>query len=134
MFSINKISNILIAEKDSYFSWIPVFFGIGIIIYFKLPFEPDIKFSTASTLLLIGGAFTFKNIKNFFWLLVILSIISSGFLCANIRTMLVKDPTITKETSVKRVTGTIETISERKQGKRFVITNLTIGGINKRHC
>ncbi|MDA0780722.1 MAG: ComEC/Rec2 family competence protein [Rickettsiales bacterium] len=131
MSSQSKLQDIVIAEKDSYFLWIPVLFGIGVIAYFKIPFEPDIKISILLTALLLVGIFIYRKNTYLIWLLIISLIISCGFLSANLRTILVKAPVISKETGIKKITGTIESISSRTTGKRFVLTEIEIEGVAK---
>ncbi|PIR39642.1 MAG: hypothetical protein COV35_03825 [Alphaproteobacteria bacterium CG11_big_fil_rev_8_21_14_0_20_39_49] len=127
----SKLQDIVIAEKDSYFLWIPVLFGIGIITYFKIPFEPDIKISILLSALLLVGVFIYRKTTYLLWLLIISLIISCGFLSANLRTVLVKAPVMKKETGIRKIKGTIESISSRTTGKRFVLTEPEIEGLTK---
>lgn len=127
----NKVKEILLSENDTLFLWIPVLFGIGILCYFKLSFEPDVKVSIITTLLLIVGIFSFRKIKFVFWFFLISLLISSGFTSANIRSIYIKAPVITKKIGIKNIVGTIERIDSRPKGKRFLLTNLEIEGINQ---
>jgi competence protein ComEC len=106
--------------------WIPVLFGVGILVYFKIPFEPDIKISILVPSLLIVGAVSLKKIKIIFWTLIILLILSCGFLSAKIRAMSVQAPVLNQEIGVKKIQGVIENIETRTHGKRFILTDLKI--------
>jgi competence protein ComEC len=125
----NKILSILIAEKDSLFLWTPVLFGIGIVTYFKLPFEPDLKISITAAILLIIGIILFNKVKTVLWLNIISLIFCFGFLSANIRSVTANAPSLKWETGIRNITGTIESISSKPHGSRFLLKSPKIEGL-----
>jgi competence protein ComEC len=63
--------------------------------------------------------------------LIILLILSCGFVSAKIRAISVQAPVLTKEMGVKKIQGVIENVETRTHGKRFILTDLKIEGIEQ---
>ncbi len=116
-------------EKDSWILWFPVFFGIGIAIYFSLPFEPLVRYSLCAFIAAVIGCFAARKFKPLFWCMVIAATMTAGFLCSNIRTSAVKAPIIANEKGVKKITGVIRDIQSVPRGQRYIVGSLQIEGL-----
>ncbi len=115
--------------------WLPVWLGIGIGVYFSLPFEPPLALSLIVACvvfslwsLFIGIWPLSDNIYKRIILtgLFVLSFITGGFSLAKIRTEMVKAPVIAEEISFAPLEGRIHKLERMEQGVRFWITNLII--------
>ena len=133
---MNKLKQILINEKDSWILWVPVLFGIGVAIYFSADDYWNLKIS--------GGVFTLSLLLIFLLyrinsslktllitLAIVVSLISAGILSANLRTLNIDAPKITKDLGVKKIEGVVAEIHSRPHGNRFVLVNPHIEGLEK---
>ncbi|MCE3231810.1 MAG: ComEC family competence protein [Rickettsiaceae bacterium] len=127
---MQKLKNIFLAEKDSWILWFPVFFCIGIVFYFTLPFEPRLIYGITIFLVSSILALTFRKKSAFFLVFLTSAVISSGFVAANIRTLSIVAPVLQKETGIKKITGVVSEIQAMPSGSRFIITNPAIEGVD----
>lgn len=119
-----------LSERENWILWLPVFFGIGIIIYFSLPFEPPITFAIVATILPLAISYYLRFHRALMWLAIIVALIAAGFLTANLRALTVNAPMLEKTLGVKNISGKIYEVHTRPHGKRFVIENPLIEGIS----
>lgn len=126
------LKSTLLSEKDNWPLFVPVFFGIGVAVYFGLKKEPDVYYGLAVfCTLAISTMFLAYRRNKLFWLGLVLSIASAGFLSANIRAINVDAPILAKETGIVNVLGTIEEIKKRGTKSRFILKNPTIENMTK---
>jgi competence protein ComEC len=121
--ALTHLQNIFLLEKDNWILWIPVFFCIGISFYFSLQTEPSAIRSCIVLLLLVFALYCAHGKHAIFFPLLILATIASGFLAANIRTLVVQAPILEKSTGVKKISGIVTQIEVMPHGKRFLIEN-----------
>ena len=69
--------------------WLPVFLGLGIVLYFSLPFEPSLEWALGGILLFILSLWRVR-LQTFRLLLLSLGIVALGFSGAYFRTHFVK--------------------------------------------
>jgi len=125
------LARALEAESDRWFLWLPVLIAAGILTYFGLHTEPDLRVAAALLLgalglfivarvtplgLALGGAFL---------------AFALGFATAKLRTEMVRAPVLTDEIRFVPVTGFVEDF-EHRAGKRTRITLrvISIGGLD----
>ncbi len=116
------------------FLWVPFFLSVGIGLYFSLKFEPELWIIVAVISAIILSAFVFwKNFFNddtithlVFLILIILSVIASGFLAAKLRTDHIYNPMLIKKMNFADIQGRIKIIEPLETGSRIVLTDLTI--------
>jgi competence protein ComEC len=103
----------IITEQRHLFLWIPVFYAIGILLYFSLPIEPNIIFSII--------LFIFAIILLIKRKLSLIAFILLGFSVTNFHTILIK-PIILKEPlkSIK-IIGTVCELTQVQSGVRIII-------------
>jgi len=122
-------------QKDRLFLWLPVLLGLGITIYFCLPFEPPVE--VAALLFAFGlpaVLYTFRHQHDGVWQLVrylaamAVLMVAMGFLAATVSTRLYGTPLLEKSIRFTQLTGTIDTIEDLggTDGSRVVLTHISI--------
>lgn len=125
-----SLLEILAAEQDRWFAWVPVMFGAGIALYFWLPAEPALLAAVAALLLagtlrlgwrhgaasvLVGGA---------------LSAAAAGFAVAKLRADWIAAPVLKRQTGPVDVKGWVELVEPRPSGgQRMTLLVATIKGL-----
>jgi competence protein ComEC len=108
--------------------WIPVLFGVGILLYFGLPFEPPLIVAIAVCLALIVLVFLGRSRSWLFRLALLLATVAAGMVAAQLRTMAVASPALTSARTAT-VRGWIETMERSGQnGARLTIRVVSVEG------
>ncbi len=109
----------LYAERGRWFLWLPVWFGLGIAVYFQLPDEPSLfvallvptaAAALSGALLATGGRWTLAS--------TIVLVASLGFATAKVRTETVRAPVLPVAISDAKITGRIVGMEGRVDGGR----------------
>ncbi len=125
----------LAQQKSHLFLWVPVFFAVGIGLYFGLKSEPPLLLGLCLSLFFVGESIYLSKIqdrsnyhKGGFFLMIAFSLIFLGFSVAQLRTHLVDAPMLIKKISPVGITGTIESIEPlgQKKGSRVILAELDI--------
>lgn len=120
------------AEQDRWFLWVPVFLGLGIVGYFKLPAEPH--------LLLALAPLPIALVLSLFWrrgslaVMVTGAVLSAatGFALAKIRTEFVRAPVLERQFGLAEVRGFIELVEPRSgRGQRITLRLVAFAGLSK---
>jgi competence protein ComEC len=122
---MRNLLNALTQELENYFLWIPVFLGIGILIFFNLPFDPSLMISFASLVGLSGLLFLTR--KNYLLLLLICSLwlINLGFISGQVRTLSVASPVLKEKTEEHWIEGNVADIQYTDKGVRLLLQKLS---------
>src|ERR1700679_979859 len=112
--------NSLLSEREDWFSWVPVFFGIGIIFYLKLPTEPSLNNLIFTASLFLPTYFLAKKNTLFLAVWIIALIILLGFANIYLKAHLVKTNMLPYEKKFFRITGTIESMQQLPTGMRVL--------------
>lgn len=116
------------AEIDRLANFIPVFFGIGIILYFSLKSECDVVYLLAS-LFLVSSCVFFRKIR----LIGIVSILLFlGVLASYCRTHILNTPMLNEKVEYCTLFGDIELAESTQNGIRFVVSNVECEDLNLR--
>ncbi len=113
-------------EKESLILWLPVFFGLGIAVFFLIDKIQYLEYAIVITIIFALVSFASKGRVVLPWLFLVLTLIASGYAVSNARTLLVKTPILQKETRVVKVIGEVRIVQERSRGKRLILENVTI--------
>lgn len=111
--------------------WMPVFFGIGAILYYALPFEPQLAYSAVP---LVASAVALRlawrlGWRRRFWALLLFLSLVCGFLWTQSYTLLHPVTMLTKEVRISDVSGRIIEISDVPKGYRITLDDVTIEGL-----
>jgi competence protein ComEC len=131
MLNIIKFANTVIDKEHSRLVlWLPVLFGLGVGIYFLLPFESNIWWLVAICcgLLLLVAIFWSKNsVLRLFFLAFL--VVAAGALRVEIRTQSVAAPVLHKQLFFRQIEGKISDIQVSEKGEKIYLTNVAIEGV-----
>jgi competence protein ComEC len=113
---IPRLRELIEAERPGWFCWVPVFVGVGALIYFVVPFEPSVLavaavVMAAVALRQVGGRMTYASVLS-----GVLVCCALGLAAAKLRTELVRAPILTTKTAAVQVSGFVEQMESRAKG------------------
>ena len=120
------------AEQERWFLWVPVFFGVGVIAYFQLAFEPQ--------LLLALAVLIFAFVLSLVWRQGSLAVIvtaallaaATGFTLAKVRADFVRAPVLERQFGLAEVRGFVELVEPRPgRGQRVTLRLVSFAGLPK---
>lgn len=126
-FCLSGVLAALMAERDRWPLWLPVFLGCGISLYFTLPAEPPLW----SGFLALGTCALSAWLVRRQWgaLLPMLALlfVALGFAAAEMRAALVAAPVLERPSGVIRVEGRVEEVEPLAGGgQRVILSDLTL--------
>ncbi|MDJ1156784.1 ComEC/Rec2 family competence protein [Chelatococcus sp. SYSU_G07232] len=107
-------------ERRRLFLWLPVFFGLGILLYFAADREPQLWAPVSATLAAGLAALRLRARWPAYVAFTALAFLFAGFSAAALRTRAVAAP-ILPRVMVGSLTGFVESVEERRQGARIVV-------------
>jgi len=117
------------AERERFILWAPVFYGIGIGVYFALPLEPSGWFCVAAAPAAIGMAWLSRRTTVPLLLCAALALSAAGFAVAKGRTMLREAPVLTREMGFAALTGRVIALETHGKSRRAVLDRLEVSGL-----
>jgi len=127
----SRFYKIVAAQRDVFFLWWPVFFGIGIGAYFGLRFEPPLFLSVVLGLCALAGlVLAWRSVGARVFAFVVVLVVS-GFMMAQVHTIRVASPMLAKKTRGVDMVGVIEALEalEEGAGSRMILKDLTVEGM-----
>ena len=97
----------LVAERERWVLWLPVFLGMGIGLYFALPAEPSIWLGVGTTASLAAAAFVARRAPLALGGLAALLAVALGFGAAEMRAALMAAPVVERHTGALMLEGRI---------------------------
>lgn len=118
----------LLRESLQWITWLPVWFGAGILCYFLFPFEPYLTYSLmACGICLCLAIYTYwRQFFGFYWLSLLFMFLSLGLVTAQFRTLSVSAPKLTKNLDPVLVKGTIFAIDRTPTAQRVTLSHVVI--------
>jgi len=117
-------------QRERWFCWVPVLFGLGIALYFWLPVEPQLGVALAIG---VGGIVTAVMLRRDTVLLVIggsVLAVSLGLAVAKLRTERVRAPVLERAVYNAEVRGFVEIVEPRaKGGQRVTLRVVALGDL-----
>lgn len=112
------------------FLWLPVFFGIGAILYFAAENEPALWPALGASLVFSIAAWRARRLERLATMRACLALafVFAGFAAGTVRTLVVSAPVIERQV-VARVTGYVETIDLRADGARLLVRVGAVAGL-----
>lgn len=115
-------SRSLEAERARWFVWLPVVFGLGIVIYFRLPFEPATSLALALPVMAIGLRLAAGD---GYWrplIAILLVTLTLGLAVAKVRTEWTRAPVLDHKLNAAEIRGAVELVEPRPgRGQRLTI-------------
>lgn len=113
-------------ERNRWTLWSPVFFGIGILIYFQLTFEPPAWLLLATPICLIAALILYRYSSTIALIYTLpLILIVAGFNIASIRTATVAAPVLHKNVGAQYLEGRVIAVDGREGKRRLLIGDLS---------
>ena len=123
------VAVLLSAERERWPLWLPVGAGLGIALYFLIPFEPPLWLGPlAASGALVGGILAWRRPSGFL-LVLALGMVGVGFAVAQLRTAQVAAPILERRLGPVEVSGQITDLDPRPQGLRMVMEQVQIAGL-----
>ncbi len=117
------------AERERFVLWAPVFYGIGIGVYFALPTEPPGWICTGGALTAVGLAWLSRRTVVPLLLCAAVALSAAGFGVAKVRTTLRAAPVLAKETGFATISGRLVALETHGNTRRAVFDRLVLTGI-----
>ncbi|UVF17444.1 ComEC family competence protein [Microvirga terrae] len=107
-------------DQRRLFPWIPVFFGVGIALFFQADGQPALWAPLGAALFCAAAAIALRRKPAAFCAVIAITALFAGFSAAAIRMRNVASPALARIV-VTPVTGFIEAIEDRQEGKRLLL-------------
>ncbi len=137
---VSCVEHIIYVQKENMFLWVPVFFALGVGLYFSLPFEPPLILCVFILLfwgavhvlirpLMYGGIIG----KAIVYISLIILLFLSGMATSTLRNAVVNTTILDKKIGPVTVIGDIEYIEElgEPKGSRITLSSLVIEGVDE---
>ncbi len=116
-------------EAGSLFNFVPVFLGLGVIVYFSAPAEPVFAVVFGSLAILAVAAWQRQTHGAGYFSIVAVALMLAGMSAAQLRTMTAGGPVIAVETTAKVSGLVLGAEATRKGGVRYLMRPLSIEGV-----
>ena len=123
------LHGLLIDERHRWFLWIPVVFGVGIGVYFALPFEPSPWIAPAAAIPAAAAAWLTRERLALSAPLAAVALAAAGASVAGARTVLVAAPILAAEHGPAAVRGEVASVELLPSGYRVIIDVAEISGL-----
>ncbi|MBL4893826.1 MAG: ComEC/Rec2 family competence protein, partial [Emcibacter sp.] len=101
--------------------WAPVFFAIGVGLYFALPTEPALYTGGGASIILLIVLLVFWRFFLMRLFLLALLLGAGGFTAANVRSWALATPVLEKKMSPRRITGLVADVRRYNSGKMHIV-------------
>lgn len=115
-------------EQRRLFPWVAVFFGLGILLFFQAEGQPALWAPAGAFGLCVAASIALKEKPVALAVMIGLSALFAGFSAGVIRARSVAAPILAKVT-IAPITGFIETVEDREEGKRVLVRVAEIKGL-----
>ena len=119
----------LLAERERWALWLPVALGLGVVLYFALPFEPSVWLGPTWVVLAIAVGIALRMRTGGVLLALVLAVSGLGFAAAQVRTAMVAAPVVPREIGPVAVTGRVVLVEQRPDDRRLTLADVVIAGI-----
>lgn len=128
----NKIREFWLKERPQWILWVPVFFGLGCGLYFRLHAEPELwQPLMIAILAMVVAALTAW--RKLWWIAVpavLVMLVAGGMAIATQRTASIAAPILYSELWPRTVVGTVETITYQPDKTRLVLSDVMMEHIS----
>lgn len=125
-----RFGEALVAERERWPLWSPVFFGAGIVIYFGLSAQPPVWLGPVLTGVALAGVLAGRRWPNSMPLLLALMLVAAGFAVAGIRTVAVAAPILERSFGPATVSGRVIAIEDLATGPRIVLDRVQLSRLD----
>ncbi|MHB1217595.1 MAG: ComEC/Rec2 family competence protein [Alphaproteobacteria bacterium] len=126
--AFSRLTDALGAEQERWPLWLPVFFGIGIGLYFVLLREPPGWVGLAALAVAVAGCIALRKRPHHLLAGIAVALVAGGFAVAQGRAALVDAPMLPRKTPPVLVEGRIAEIESKTTGYRVMLDHVRIEG------
>jgi competence protein ComEC len=127
---LDASARLLEAEQDRWMLWVPVLFAAGILTYFALADEPQLRLALALLIGALGFCLALRHAPLGLCLGGAALAFATGFAVAKLRTEMVRAPVLAQELRYVTVAGLVEAHELRDKGRaRLMLRVLTLGDL-----
>jgi competence protein ComEC len=119
----------LAAEGERRLLWLPVFFGIGVGLYFALTFEPPPWLGPAAALAALGMAAALRRYRAWSGSALLLAVAAAGFAWMQLRAFEVGGPMLERRLGPLVITGRVVDIDALDRGWRLILAPDPLPGL-----
>lgn len=123
---VSLVYQAFIGERERWPLWLPVLLGVGIGIYFSLPFEPPLWAGWLTAAVFGAGAWRLIGKSGFSLLFLACAVIALGLGVSGLRTWWVAAPAITEKTGPVSISGQVQHVERLVSGQRVTLIHLHI--------
>ncbi len=127
---LTALGDTLEAERESWFNWVPVCFGLGIALYFWLPVEPTVLASVLPFVAAISLRLTAVRGTASGVLVGAVVFVAAGLGVAKLRTEWVRAPVLERQINGAEVRGFVELVEPKPtRGQRITVRVTRVGDL-----
>lgn len=115
-------------ERRRLFNWLPVFMGVGVLLYFLADREPGLAAPLAGTAAFAAAALALRRHRAALAACIAAAAIFAGFAAATWRTASIAAPALARN-HVGKLTGFVEALEQRENGVRVVLLVTAMPGV-----
>jgi competence protein ComEC len=115
-------------ERRRVFNWLPVFMGVGVLLYFLADREPGLAPPLAGVMVFSIGALFLRRRRAALAACIAIAAAFAGFAAATWRTASIAAPALARN-HVGKLTGFVEALEQRENGVRIVVLVTAMPGI-----
>ncbi len=119
----------LLAERERWVLWLPVAFGVGVVVYFWLPEEPSAVIGPLGVAVAMAAGFSLRHKGQLPILALALGAMAAGFVVAQWHSARIAAPVLVKRLGPADVVGEVHDLSAPGSGTRLILRRLEIAGL-----
>ena len=123
---VSLIYQAFTGERERWPLWLPVLLGVGIGIYFSLPFEPSLWAGGLTAAVFGAMAWRLIGKSGFSLVFLAIAVIALGVGVAGLRTWWVAAPVISEKTGPVSISGQVQHVERLVSGQRVTLIHLHI--------
>jgi len=101
--------------------WLPVFFALGIGLYFSLPHEPELTLGGGLCAALMVLLLIFRRYFMIRLMVIALLLVAAGFFAATLRSWTLATPVLTADITPRMITGMVVDVRHYSSGKLHIV-------------
>lgn len=124
---LSGLASRLMAERERWPLWLPIFLGLGIGLYFTMAFEPPLWVGPLSALGLAAVVFMARGRVAVFLTAAVMLAVAVGFSAAQIRSAMMAAPVVERHTGALMMEGAVSEVEMLPDGgMRVTLTHLSL--------
>lgn len=119
----------LLAERGRWILWLPVFFALGISLYFAAGQEPALWIGPGLSIVALALLWWWRSAAGPRLMALVLTMVCVGFATAQLRSAWVEAPRLERSWGPGQLTGEVLELETRPSGRRLLLRPLAMAGL-----